>query len=136
MLQAVCVKLWQKAAEWDADTEFLPWAFTVARFTVLAHIRDRMRDRLVFDEDVVLAMASETELAAGQFEARREALGICMEKLTAEQRGLLQEHYIANRPLADIAEATRRSLSAVKMTLLRLRQQLGECIERQLRTNP
>ena len=136
VLQATCVKLWQKAAEWNPETQFLPWAFTVARFTVLAHIRDQMRDRLVFDEDVVLAMASETEAAAGEFDERREALSHCMKKLHPEQRDLLHEHYIASRPLSDISEATRRSLSAVKMTLLRLRQQLSECIERQMRTSP
>jgi RNA polymerase sigma-70 factor (ECF subfamily) len=44
-LQATCVKLWEKSGEWDPTTEFLPWAFSVARFTVLSHLRDRMRDR-------------------------------------------------------------------------------------------
>ncbi len=136
VLQATCVKLWQKAADWNPDTDFLPWAFTVSRFTVLAHIRDQMRDRLVFDEEVVLAMAAETEAAAGGFEERREALSHCMKKLKPEQSGLLHDHYIDNRALSDIADATRKSLSAVKMTLLRLRQQLSECIERQMRTCP
>jgi RNA polymerase sigma-70 factor (ECF subfamily) len=125
-LQATCVKLWEKA------TEFLPWAFAVARFTVLSHIRDRMRDRLVFDEDVVLAMAQETEVAAAEFEERREALGNCMRKLKAEQRGILHAHYLTGRTVREIATATQRSESAVKMNLLRLREQLSECIQRQL----
>ena len=30
VLQATCVKLWQKSADWDPNTDFLPWAFTVA----------------------------------------------------------------------------------------------------------
>ncbi|MEI6714959.1 MAG: sigma factor [Verrucomicrobiota bacterium] len=60
VLQAVVVRLWEKSADWDPKTNFLPWAFAVARFTVLAHFRDQSRDRLVFDEDVVLAMAEET----------------------------------------------------------------------------
>ena len=64
VLQATCVKLWQKAADWNPDTEFLPWAFTVARFTILSHYRDQKRDRLVFDEDVIKAMADEIEEAA------------------------------------------------------------------------
>ena len=131
-LQATCVKLWEKAADWDSATEFLPWAFAVARFTVLSHIRDRMRDRLVFDEDVVLAMAQETEAAAAEFEERREALGNCMQKLQAEQRGILHAHYLTGRTVREIATATQRSESAVKMTLLRLREQLSECIQRQL----
>jgi len=135
-LQATCVKLWEKSADWDPDTEFLPWAFAVARFTVLSLLRDRMRDRLVFDEDVVLAMAEETEIASAKFEDRREALGSCLQKLKTEQRGLLQEHYMAGRTVRELSSVTGRSESAVKMILLRLREQLGDCIERQLRLSP
>ena len=135
-LQSTCVKLWEKSGEWDPATEFLPWAFAVARFTVLSHIRDRMRDRLVFDEDVVLAMADDTEIAVEQFEDRRAALGECLQKLKPEQRDLVQEHYIAGRSVRELSLATSRSQSAVKMILLRLREQLSACIERQLRLNP
>jgi RNA polymerase sigma-70 factor (ECF subfamily) len=134
-LQATCVKLWEKAAEWDAATEFLPWAFAVARFTVLSIVRDRMRDRLVFDGDVVLAMAQETETMAVEFEERREALGNCMQRLKAEQRGILHAHYLTGRTVREIANSTQRSESAVKMILLRLREQLSECIQRQIHTS-
>jgi RNA polymerase sigma-70 factor, ECF subfamily len=132
VLQATCVKLWQKAADWDPETEFLPWAFTVARFTILSHYRDRKRDRLIFDEDVVQAMAEETETAATAFDDRREALAKCMKKLKPDQAGLLHSHYIADQPLREIAEATGRNLSAIKMTMMRLRQQLSACIEREM----
>ena len=136
VLQATCLKLWQKMAEWDPDTPFLPWAFAVARFVALAQARDKMRDRLVFDEDVMLAMVDETEAAASSFAERREALAECMEKLKPEQRGLLHAHYIDGHGVREIAQSTSRSESAIKMTLLRLRQQLHQCIERQLRTAP
>lgn len=132
VLQTTCVKLWEKSADWDPDTPFLPWAFAIARYTALSHIRDKMRDRLIFDEDVVLAMAEETESAASQFEDRREALAHCLQKLNQDQRDLLQRHYIAGHGLKELAAVMNRSLSAVKMTLLRLRQQLGICIQRQL----
>ncbi len=135
MLQATCVKLWQKAADWDPDTEFLPWAFTVARFTILSHYRDQKRDRLIFDEDVIQAMAEDTEEAATAYDVRREALSKCLKKLNPKQRVLLHDHYAVSQSLREIAETSDRSLSAVKMTLLRIRQQLSVCIERQIRTN-
>jgi RNA polymerase sigma-70 factor (ECF subfamily) len=131
-LQTTCVKLWDKAAEWDPRTEFLPWAFAVARFTILSHIRDRMRDRLIFDEDVVAAMAEDTETVAAELEERRQALGNCLEKLPAEQREILQAHYLTGRTVREIAEATQRSESGIKMILLRLREQLSDCIQRQI----
>jgi len=99
---------------------------------VLSHIRDQMRDRLIFDEDVVLAMADETETAAAKFEDRREALGTCLQKLKLDQRDLLQEHYIAGHSVRELSVAKGRSESAVKMILLRLRQQLSACINLQL----
>jgi RNA polymerase sigma-70 factor (ECF subfamily) len=136
VLQATCVKLWQKAADWNPDTEFLPWAFTVARFTILSHYRDQKRDRLVFDEDVIKSMADEIEEAATAFDNRREALAKCMKKLDQRQRGLLHDHYTVSQSLREIARASGRSLSAVKMSLLRIRQQLSACIEREIRTNP
>ena len=135
VLQATCVKLWQKAADWDPETEFLPWAFTVARFTILAHYRDQRRDRLVFDEDVIQAMAKITADVATTFDDRREALAKCMKKLDQKQAALLHDYYNANQSLREIAEASGRGLSAVKMTLLRIRQQLTVCIERQMGTN-
>ncbi|MGB4710441.1 MAG: sigma-70 family RNA polymerase sigma factor [Fuerstiella sp.] len=136
VLQATCVKLWQKASDWDPETEFLPWAFTIARFTILSRYRDQNRDRLVFDEDVIQAMSENTEEVATTFDQRREALARCMKKLDQKQAALLHDHYTANQSLREIAEASGRGLSAVKMTLLRIRQQLSACIDRQMGTNP
>lgn len=132
VLQMTCVKLWEKSGDWDPNTEFLPWAFEVARFTVLSYVRDKKRDRLVFDEDVILAMAEETETAANQFEDRQEALGTCLLKVKPEQRDILQQHYITGRSVRELSIATGRSESAVKMILLRLREQLSACIQHQL----
>lgn len=134
VLQATCVKLWEKAADWNPETAFLPWAFTVAHFVALSHLRDHMRDRLVFDEDVVLAMAEESATAAAGYSARREALDVCLKRLQPEQRGVLNAHYLEGRGVGEIARATGRGESAVKMTLLRLRQLLRQCIEQQLGT--
>lgn len=136
VLQTTCVKLWQKAAEWNPDTNFLPWAFTVARFVALSHLRDKMRDRLVLDEDIVLAMADESEAAALTFDGRREALEHCLKRVKTDQRGLLHAHYLEGRSVREIAQSAGRGESAIKMTLLRLRQLLSQCIEQQLRNAP
>lgn len=130
VLQAACVRLWEKSAEWDPAREFLPWAFTVTRFVILSHVRDRMRDRLVLDEDVVQAMASEAEDASVGYARRRERLATCLEKLGSQPRELLSEHYLRGRPLSEMAAATGRTRSALKMQLLRLRAQLAACIDR------
>lgn len=65
---------------------FLPWALAVARYEVLAVIRDRQRDRLVFDEDVALAIADESLHVAEAVGAQRDALTQCTEKLQPRHR--------------------------------------------------
>ncbi|HRX56506.1 MAG: sigma-70 family RNA polymerase sigma factor [Verrucomicrobiales bacterium] len=134
ILQGTCVKLWEKAGDWDPETAFLPWAFTVSRFVALSHARDKTRDRLIFDEDVMLAMADETETAVAGNSARREALDVCLKRLQPQQLGVLNAHYLEGRGVSEIARATGRGESAIKMTLLRLRQLLRQCIEHQLGT--
>jgi len=135
VLQQANIKLWEKSASWNPETEFLPWAFAVTRFTMLSFFRDKMRSRLIFDADVVESIAADTEAAASELPERQEALAHCLKKLTSEQRGLLHAHYTEGRQLREIAEAVRRSESAVKMTLLRLRHALGNCIQLQLRNS-
>lgn len=130
--QRANVVLWRKAGAWRRDAAFLPWALGVARFEVLATVRDRRRERLLFDDDVVALMAEAARPEAQSHSARREALEICVEKLPARQREVLRAHYAAEHSLADIAGARGMGLSAVKVLLLRVRRALAECIERQL----
>ena len=49
-------------------------------------------------------MAADTELYASQLPERQQALGICLAKLTPDQRGLLHAHYTEGRPLREIAQ--------------------------------
>ncbi|MCU0791733.1 MAG: sigma-70 family RNA polymerase sigma factor [Opitutaceae bacterium] len=133
VLQETNLKLWEKSASWDPETSFLPWAFAVARFTILSHVRDRMRERVVFDSDVVEIMAGECERAAAELPPRQEALGQCLQKLEPPHRSLLRDHYVSGHSLRDLATSLGRTEGALKMTMMRLRQQLGVCIDRNLK---
>lgn len=133
VLQETNLKLWEKSATWDPETSFLPWAYTVARYTILSHVRDRMREKLVFDSDVVELMGADCESAASDLPVRQEALGQCLQRLDASQRALLRDHYVGGRSLRDLASAQGRTEGSLKMLMMRLRQQLGSCIDRNLK---
>lgn len=132
VFQKVCLVLWKKVDQWDPETSFLKWAFAVARFEILAYTRDRSRDRLVFDEDVVLAMTSSVERLTQSQSERMDALEKCLSKLKAEHRSALTDHYAKGFNLREIADSQNRGLSAVKVMMMRLRQSLGKCIKSQL----
>ncbi|MEY5012122.1 MAG: hypothetical protein RLZZ253_3261, partial [Verrucomicrobiota bacterium] len=53
VMQDVSVVLWEKFPALPESQDFRVWAFGVARYEVLAWLRDKGRDRLVLTEDVV-----------------------------------------------------------------------------------
>jgi RNA polymerase sigma-70 factor (ECF subfamily) len=92
-MQEVAVVLWEKFAQFRTGGDFRAWAFGVARFEVLAWLRDKGRDRLTLREDVVQMLADETALAESHLAQQREALESCLGRLARPQRELLMEAY-------------------------------------------
>lgn len=129
--QRTNLTLWRKAGDWQSGTRFLSWALSVARFEVLAVIRDRQRERVVFDSDVSELMADAALEHAERSHPQREALHLCLGKLPPRQREMLSAHYLSGTPLAEVAQTSGMGLSAVKVMLLRVRRALAECIEKQ-----
>ncbi len=132
VVQETNLVLWRKIDEFQPDKPFLPWAFAIARFQVLAHLRDHKRDRLLLDAELVEKLSEETERQAGQIDAVREALRHCMQLLTDTNRELIKRRYFQAMSVTDIAEAVDRTVGSIKVALLRIRRQLAECVQKQL----
>lgn len=132
VFQKASLVLWKKANQWDPDSSFLKWAFSVVRFEILGHLRDRSRERLVFDDDVVQAMVATAERRAGSQPERVEALEDCLEKLKPQHRETLSAYYVKGLKMKELAEQQNRGVSAVKVMMMRLRQLLAKCIDQVL----
>ena len=129
VLQETNMVLWRKIGEFDAEKPFLPWAFAIARFQVLAHPRDQKRDRLLLDAELAAAISEEAGKQTGTLDEFRQALRLCLDTLTAGNRELVERRYVKSMSIADIAAAVDRTVSAVKVALMRSRRQLADCIE-------
>ncbi|MFI4873862.1 MAG: sigma-70 family RNA polymerase sigma factor [Blastopirellula sp. JB062] len=132
VLQETNLVLWRKLDEFNPNQAFLPWAFSIARFQVLANVRDRKRDRMLLDTELVETLSSEAESMAEQFDTTREALHRCMQTLSSRNRELIERRYFRAMPLTQIAEAISSSPGAIKVALLRVRKQLAACIHQRL----
>lgn len=132
VVQQANVVLWKKASAWQLGTPFIPWAFAVARFEVLAYFRDQKRDRLVFDEDVMEMMMGATEQVLGSLTERGEALQDCLQHIEATQREILVGKYVVGKSIAELASQFDRSQDAIKSGLLRIRKKLNQCISTKL----
>ncbi len=131
VMQDVSVVLWKKFGDFREGADFRPWAFGVARFEVLAWFRDKGRDRLVLDPEVVEMLADETALEESHFSQQREALEMCMEKVEPKQRDLLMQAYQPESRIQDVARGSGRTVTGFYQWLYRMRRTLLECIHRE-----
>jgi len=130
VMQSVAVVLWQKFAAFDATRDFRKWAFGVARYAALAHLRDRARDRLVFNDELVDKLAGEAAAADQRHEAQREALEACLQKLPEAQRALVLGAYAPGTRIDALAAQRGQTAMALYKLLQRIRQALLECVGR------
>lgn len=132
VVQETNLVLWRKKAEFRHGAPFMPWALTIARFQVLAHVRDQGRDKCLLDTELVAALSAETEQQADQLETMRLALRKCMSDLPNEKMMVLRLRYYRSMPIAEIAKSMGRGTDAVKVALLRLRRGLADCMHRRM----
>jgi RNA polymerase sigma-70 factor, ECF subfamily len=128
VLQETNVVLWNKAGDYDPQRPFLPWAYTFARFQVMAWRKKQSRDRLVLDDELVAAIASELEERSPKAEAQLEALEACLSGLPEEQRRLVDSRYSEGEAVQDIASRMGRPENVISAHLYRIRRALMQCV--------
>lgn len=132
VLQETNLVLWRRMAEYQPRKPFLPWAFAIARYQVLAHLRDQSRDRVLLTDDLVELVAAEAEEHADRLKESQRALQQCLQDLGDEPRRLLDGRYFQQLSIAQLAESFNKTASATKVSLLRIRRQLATCIQNRL----
>ena len=119
--------------EFRLDRDFLPWARAIARYQVLAHLKQQHRNRLRFSDTLLFQLAEES-VPEEETDSQSEhiALGGCIDELTPPNQELLRLRYENELTLAEIAQQTGRSEGAVRGALYRIRGELADCIKRKL----
>lgn len=132
IMQDISVVLWKKFHLLDQPANFKSWAFSVARYEILGWLRDKGRNRLVLDEQVINTLASEAPNDEPRLARQREALETCMKKVPVEQRDLLMQAYQPDNRINDIARQSGRTVTGFYQWLHRMRRTLLDCIRRAL----
>lgn len=132
VLQETNRVLLEKRDEFQSGTSFLNWALTVAQFQTMAWLRDRKRSQLIVTAEIVELMAEDAVAMEAEADAKRQALQTCIEALSDGHRELVHLRYTKSVKLADLAEQTGRTVSALKQLFFRLRASLAGCVEQQL----
>ncbi len=133
VLQETTLFLWDRFSEFDQSKDFKNWAFGVARMKALALLRDRRRDRHIFDDDLVERLADEAIGMESRHLSHREALSHCLEKLPAHQREMVLAAYTKGTRMDDLAKQRLQTPMSLYKLLQRIRFLLLACVRQQFR---
>lgn len=128
VLQRTNLVICQKSVEFEAGSSFVAWAFTIARFQVMAWRKTQAGGRLVFTDAVYDLLDRSPEAEADAVDRRIPLLRQCVEKLGEPDRHLVQHRYRDGEPTRSIADRLEKSVDAVAMRLMRIRRQLADCV--------
>ena len=133
ILQEVNLVLCRKAPEYDGRGRFLTWACRIAYFQVLAHLKQRQRDKhLYIDEGLLGDLAGPLADDVERLDGRLEALRHCLTKLPPRSRRLITARYARGGSVQKVAAEAGRPAGSVRVTLHRIRLLLLACINRTL----
>jgi RNA polymerase sigma-70 factor (ECF subfamily) len=131
ILQETNVVIWRKLEDGIEVQNFIAWAREIARFKVLAYLRDQGRDRHVFDAELVERIADKDDTAL-QDSSWMAYLEECLELRSEEERQLLKERYEPGVSVKDVAERHGLNVGSLSVMLSRSRSKLAGCVQRKL----
>lgn len=133
VLQETNLVMWRKMEDFKSGTDFGAWARKCAYYQALAFLRDRKRDRHLFDDDVLALLGSEDMGPLLDENERRLALRDCLACLPDRHRELIDKRYREEIPMRQLATSHGKKESALKMAMMRIREVLRICIESKLK---
>ena len=116
ILQETNLVIWEKQASFAAGTNFRAWAFRIAKFQVLAFLRDRKREPfMLLTPDLLELLNDDAEDLAEQHVERLQALARCRENLNDSNRRLLAT-FLRRRTEYRFHRRTPRSIAQRRQT--------------------
>ena len=135
VLQETNLILWEKMDEFEPGTNFRAWAFAIARFKVLNHLKKCRNSKLLLFDDELLERICEAaaERSPQTHDAKVHALTHCLEDLRPKDRELVHARYHSPQSLEHYASQIGRPVASLYVTLGRLRTILRRCIQSRLK---
>src|SRR5271170_4517515 len=132
LLQETSLVICEKFDEFEDGTDFVAWACQIAYWRIRYSRQKFARSKVVFNQEIVDAVAHTASTMAGELDSRHEALGNCLQKLPSRDRELLLVRYEQGSGVEEAAKRSGRTLQTAYKALARLRKLLLDCVSNQL----
>jgi RNA polymerase sigma factor (sigma-70 family) len=135
VMQGTYVTAFEKLATYEARGTLKSWLGGIARNLVRRELDGRRRQQALDGEvlDQALAQAAHERLEREDESVPAHELATlrqCLDELAPEARRLVDERYVADKPVHEIARLLQRSANWVAVSLFRIRKTLHLCLAR------
>jgi len=128
ILQNTFMYMWEHFGDFNPETRFLSWAFTIAKFQVLTYRKTMKRSKIHLSETALDLIAVESVKLSTQMDEMYEALQKCLEKLPEKEVDFLKKRFMHGGSIRKIANDIGASLNVVYKRLSRIKGMLLNCI--------
>lgn len=132
LLQETSLVICEKFDEFEEGTDFVAWACQIAYWRVRYARQKYARGKVLFNQDVLDAVATTAAKMSDELDARHEALADCLQKLNARDRQFVLTRYEPGCGVAEAARGSGRSITAAYKALTRIRKLLYDCVTHHL----
>jgi RNA polymerase sigma-70 factor (ECF subfamily) len=132
LLQETSVVICEKFHEFEEGTDFVAWACQIAYWRVRYSRQKYARSKVVFNQEIVDAVAQTAIEMAEEMDERHVALATCLQKLPQRDRELLLVRYEPGNGVEEAARRSGRTLQTAYKALARLRKLLLDCVSTKL----
>lgn len=135
IMQETTSLMWEKFDQYTVGTNFVAWALTIAKYKILSYQRDKKKDRIRFDDQVMdmIETASRARLSHDNVAERVATLKNCIQKLPKRERHIIQQKYSKGLPNNKLATNEGVSLPTFYRYLSRIYLNLLHCVSQNLR---
>ncbi len=130
VLQSISVAVLESFASYDTTRPFVAWAMGIARNQIGTYLRERKRNRLVFDAETIDTLSIAFEQVESEQNRKLDLLQECLSKLEGRARHLCELRYQNDLKPSSIASLLGMTPNTVAKSLQRVRDQLRQCIDR------
>lgn len=130
VVQQTAVVLWQKFDQYDLSLPFTPLACRFALNITKQWLARKKRWQSILADDMAETIAKRRIELMPAMDARLRFLDGCLEKLSADQRRIIEGYYFRQLGVDGVAKESRRTVDAVYKAMQRIRRLLQDCIER------
>jgi RNA polymerase sigma-70 factor (ECF subfamily) len=128
VLQETNLVLWEKRDQFERDTNFVAWAFQIARNKLKQHQDSRHRRGPLFSETLIDELAIQSSYYEQSNGDLIDDLRLCMAKLAVNDLQIITERYSSQATCESLAQTFGRPVRWVYNALARIREELLDCI--------